>query len=93
MPSSGFRKRILLAPVEIPVPKIRADQALIRVMAAGANPSAAKNLASHFGTELPRILGRDYAGVVAAGTERKRARLTLVVPLPPTIGGSILDMP
>jgi len=55
---------------EVSTPKPRADEALVQVMAAGINPSDVKNVqgAMH-GTTLPRIPGRDFAGVVVQGPE------------------------
>jgi NADPH2:quinone reductase len=54
--------------VEVPAPALRADMALVRVEAASINPSDVKNLAGAMTqTTLPRIPGRDYAGVVEQG--------------------------
>lgn len=44
------------------------DEALVKVLAAGINPSDVKNVQGHMaGTTLPRIPGRDFAGVVVSG--------------------------
>jgi NADPH:quinone reductase-like Zn-dependent oxidoreductase len=49
-------------------PAIGETTALVRVMAASINPSDVKNVAGAMKqTTLPRIPGRDYAGVVEAG--------------------------
>jgi len=49
-------------------PSIDETTALVRVMAASINPSDVKNVAGAMKqTTLPRIPGRDYAGVVEAG--------------------------
>jgi NADPH:quinone reductase-like Zn-dependent oxidoreductase len=49
-------------------PEITAGQALVRVKAAGLNPSDLTNVKGGFSqTKLPRTPGRDYAGVVEEG--------------------------
>src|SRR5277367_6134281 len=54
--------------VEAPAPAADDRTALVRVMAASINPSDVKNVAGTMKqTTLPRIPGRDYAGVVEAG--------------------------
>ena len=54
--------------VEVPAPVSDPDAALVRVMAASINPSDVKNVAGAMHqTTLPRIPGRDFAGVVEAG--------------------------
>ena len=46
------------------------DSVLVRVKAAGLNPSDAKNVLGRMGeTTVPRTPGRDFAGVVAVGKE------------------------
>jgi NADPH:quinone reductase len=53
---------------EAPRPEISPGQALIRVKAAGLNPSDVTNVKGGFSqTKLPRTPGRDYAGVVEEG--------------------------
>ncbi len=53
---------------EVATPSIDAATALVRVAAASINPSDVKNVAGAMKqTILPRIPGRDYAGVVEAG--------------------------
>jgi len=53
---------------EAPTPAADERTALIRVMAASINPSDVKNVARAMKqTKLPRIPGRDFAGVVEAG--------------------------
>lgn len=42
-------------------------QVLVKIHASAVNPSDVKNVAGHFKASLPRIPGRDYAGVVVAG--------------------------
>jgi NADPH:quinone reductase-like Zn-dependent oxidoreductase len=61
----------VLIPVEIPMPEVLPGEVLIRVAATGVNPSDVKNLSGHFGTSLPRIPGRDYAGTIVAGAGRE----------------------
>jgi NADPH2:quinone reductase len=55
---------------EVPTPEPREGEALVEVRAASINPSDVKNVtgAMH-GTTLPRIPGRDFAGVVVAGAK------------------------
>jgi NADPH:quinone reductase len=57
----------VLAIEEVPKPEPKAGEVLIQVKAAAINPSDVKNVAGHFKSPLPRVPGRDYAGVVAAG--------------------------
>jgi NADPH2:quinone reductase len=55
----------LLTIEDIPTPEISASEVLVKVMAAGINPSDAKNIQGRFPqTTLPRTPGRDFAGVV-----------------------------
>jgi NADPH:quinone reductase-like Zn-dependent oxidoreductase len=52
----------------VPDPQADAAHAVVAVRAASINPSDVGNVAGRFPrTTLPRIPGRDYAGVVAAG--------------------------
>lgn len=54
--------------VEVPTPVPGADQVLVRIKAAGLNPSDVKNVLGRFPyTTVPRIPGRDFAGVVEQG--------------------------
>ncbi len=54
--------------VEVARPVVGEKTALVRVMAASINPSDVKNVAGTMKqTTLPRIPGRDFAGVVEAG--------------------------
>jgi len=57
----------VLAVAEIPKPEPRTGEVLIQVKASAVNPSDVKNVAGHFKTALPRVPGRDYAGVVVGG--------------------------
>jgi NADPH:quinone reductase len=53
---------------EVAAPAVGDATALVRVMAASINPSDVKNVAGAMHqTTLPRIPGRDFAGVVEAG--------------------------
>src|SRR6476646_3988003 len=62
----------VLAIEEIPRPQPRDGEALVKVKAAALNPSDVKNVAGLFsGTTLPRTPGRDFSGVVVAGTKYK----------------------
>lgn len=56
--------------VEVATPVPGPDQVLVRIKAAGLNPSDVKNVLGRFPyTTLPRIPGRDFAGVVVQGPE------------------------
>lgn len=53
---------------EIPDPSLNAGEVLVKIQAASISPSDAKNVQGRMeGTTLPRIPGRDFAGVVVAG--------------------------
>jgi NADPH:quinone reductase-like Zn-dependent oxidoreductase len=53
---------------EVPAPPADGATAVVRVMAASINPSDVKNVAGAMKqTTLPRIPGRDFAGVVESG--------------------------
>jgi len=57
-----------LALVDLPTPVPAADEILVRVKAAGLNPSDVKNVLGRFPyTTLPRVPGRDFAGIVEQG--------------------------
>jgi NADPH:quinone reductase len=56
---------------EIPKPEPRNGEVLIQIKATAINPSDVKNVAGHFKTPLPRVPGRDYAGIVVAGDAEK----------------------
>lgn len=57
-----------LSYVEVPQPVAAPGQVLVEVKAAGLNPSDVKNVLGRFPyTTLPRIPGRDFAGVVVQG--------------------------
>jgi NADPH:quinone reductase len=65
----AFGDPSVLEVAEVPAPTIdEKAAALVRVMAASINPSDVKNVAGAMKqTTLPRIPGRDFAGVVDAG--------------------------
>ena len=54
---------------EVPTPQPQDHEVLVRVLAAGINPSDVKNLQGMMAdsTKPPRIPGRDFAGVIEAG--------------------------
>ncbi len=55
---------------KVTAPKVSETRALVRVVAASINPSDVKNVAGAMKqTTLPRIPGRDFAGVVEAGPD------------------------
>jgi NADPH2:quinone reductase len=62
----GEPQTLHLEEVDTPTPKN--DEVLVEVKSAAINPSDIKNVAGAMhGTTLPRIPGRDFAGVVTAG--------------------------
>lgn len=53
---------------EVPVPSIKPGQVLVQVEAAGINPSDLGSVQGRFPhAVLPRVVGRDFAGVVVEG--------------------------
>jgi NADPH:quinone reductase-like Zn-dependent oxidoreductase len=66
---SKFGPPSVLAIEEVPQPEPRDGEVLVQVKAAAINPSDVKNVSGHFPrTTLPRTPGRDFAGIVVAGT-------------------------
>ena len=64
----GSLDALRLTDIETPVPG--ESEALVRLRAAGMNPSDVKNVLGRFHeTTLPRTPGRDFAGVVAQGPD------------------------
>jgi NADPH:quinone reductase len=57
----------VLSVQELPLPNLKLGDALIELHASAINPSDVKNVAGAFKASLPRIPGRDFAGVVVAG--------------------------
>src|SRR5271154_4110225 len=65
---SRFGTPDVLEVMDVPDRKPGDGEALVRILAASINPSDVKNVAGAMSqTTLPRIPGRDYAGVVEAG--------------------------
>jgi NADPH2:quinone reductase len=58
---------LVLSIQELPVPDLKMGEALVELHASAINPSDVKNVAGAFKAALPRIPGRDFAGVVVAG--------------------------
>jgi NADPH:quinone reductase len=64
----AFGDPSVLEVAELPAPVADGKRALVRVIAASINPSDVKNVGGAMKqTTLPRIPGRDYAGIVEAG--------------------------
>jgi NADPH:quinone reductase len=61
----------VLAFKDLPTPEPAKGEVLIKIKAAGINPSDVKNVAGHFKSPVPRVPGRDYAGVVVGGDAEK----------------------
>lgn len=54
----------------VPDPEPATGEVLVRVVAAGVNPSDVKNVLGRFPyTTVPRVPGRDFAGIVVAGSD------------------------
>ena len=54
--------------IERPLPRLQPGEVLVKVRAAGLNPSDVKNVLGLFPyTTLPRVPGRDFAGVIVDG--------------------------
>jgi NADPH:quinone reductase len=69
-----FGDPAVLHVTDMPDPPATAQEAVIRVDSASVNPSDVKNVAGVMeGTVLPRIPGRDFAGVVRARRARTPA--------------------
>jgi NADPH:quinone reductase len=49
------------------VPTPGKDEVLVKVVATAVNPSDVGNVGGHFKTPLPRVPGRDFAGVIVGG--------------------------
>jgi NADPH2:quinone reductase len=65
---AAFGDPSVLELVDVAAPAVDETTALVRIMAASINPSDVKNVAGAMKqTTLPRIPGRDFAGVVEAG--------------------------
>jgi NADPH2:quinone reductase len=69
---SEFGPPSVLRIEQVPVPEPGEGEALVRVKAAATNRSDVGNVAGHFKkATLRRTLGRDFAGVVAKGTDHE----------------------
>ncbi len=56
--------------VERPIPKPKKGEVLVKVVSSGINPSDVRATLGYFpNTQLPRIPGRDFAGIVVDGSE------------------------
>jgi NADPH:quinone reductase-like Zn-dependent oxidoreductase len=68
---SKFGPSSVLAIEEIPTPEPRKGEVLVQIKATAINPSDVKNVAGVFQSSLPRVPGRDYAGVIVDGDGEK----------------------
>jgi NADPH:quinone reductase len=59
---------------ELAMPEPAAGEVVVEVHASAINPSDVKNVAGAFGASLPRVPGRDYAGVVVSGDARWKGK-------------------
>lgn len=51
----------------LPIPELKSGEVLVQVQASGINPSDVKIVSGVFNPTLPRVPGRDFAGVVVDG--------------------------
>ena len=58
---------LCLIAVDIERPTLRSGEVLVEIKASAINPSDVGNVAGAFQAELPRVPGRDFAGVVVEG--------------------------
>ncbi len=71
-----FGQPSILRIEEVPIPQPGPAEALVRVKAAGINPSDIGNVAGRFKkTTLPRTPGRDFAGIVIKGVAHEGAEV------------------
>jgi NADPH:quinone reductase len=54
---------------DLSIPEPAPGDVLVQVQASAVNPSDVKNVAGAFHTPLPRVPGRDYSGIVVAGSD------------------------
>ncbi|QRK12671.1 zinc-binding alcohol dehydrogenase family protein [Archangium violaceum] len=59
---------------EVAVPDLGPGEVLVELHAAAINPSDVKIVSGAFNSSLPRVPGRDFAGVVVAGDERMKGK-------------------
>jgi NADPH:quinone reductase len=64
----------VLAVKELSVPVPAPGDVLVQVQASAVNPSDVKNVAGAFHSPLPRVPGRDYSGMVVAGSDSWRGK-------------------
>ena len=81
---------------QVPRPEPKEDEALVRVIASGVNPSDPLTLsgkyAKEFGTHLPLIPGYDIAGIVEkTGAQITKIKVGDAVYGYPTFGGGWAD--
>jgi NADPH:quinone reductase-like Zn-dependent oxidoreductase len=68
---SAYGPPAVLTIKEVPKPEPGKGEVLVQIRATAINPSDVKNVAGHFKSPLPRVPGRDYAGVVVGGDTDK----------------------
>ena len=68
---STYGPPAILTITELPKPEPRKGEVLVQIKATAINPSDVKNVAGYFKASLPRVPGRDYAGVVVGGDAEK----------------------
>jgi NADPH:quinone reductase-like Zn-dependent oxidoreductase len=67
---AGFGPPDVLELIDAPTPKATDGNAVVQISAAAINPSDVKNVAGQMeGTVVPRIPGRDFAGIVVDGPD------------------------
>src|ERR1700751_2128499 len=64
----------VLALQDIAIPEAAPGEVRVQVQASAVNPSDVKNVAGVFHASLPRVPGRDYVGIVVAGSDSWREK-------------------
>jgi D-arabinose 1-dehydrogenase-like Zn-dependent alcohol dehydrogenase len=65
--AAGAKALVRGALQDVNVPDLKPGQVLVEVRASAINPSDVKDVAGGFNASMPRVPGRDYAGIVVAG--------------------------
>lgn len=70
---SAFGELANLKIEDLPVPSLASNEVLVHVRAASINPSDVRNIRGKMeGTTLPRVPGRDFAGIIVEGPPNLR---------------------
>jgi NADPH:quinone reductase-like Zn-dependent oxidoreductase len=72
---SKFGPPSVLTVEDILTPEPRKREVLVQIKATAINPSDVGNVAGRFNASLPRVPGRDYAGVIVGGDAEKGTKV------------------